>query len=366
MGAGSIAGLTQSQLQLGQSIDALRTPGAFDAAQQFGQTAGQGLSGLQNLQAMSVSAPELSQYQIADPTQYSAPLMEAAQMQGPQMFGSEQAQQYMSPYMQGVVDVQQRKAIDAARQSQLGANLGAARTGTFGGARQAVLQGSREAGLRQEMGDIQAKGLQDAFTQAQQQFERDRASSMQAQLANLNAAQQAAVQNQAAQLQTQGLNAQQAMQVALANQQSSLGVQQLGAGQNLEAQRANQAAELQAAQSSLGANQALAGLAGTMGGLGTQQLAGEIDILKTRGAYGDLERNIEQQQIDARRNDALTRANYGMTQIGDLSNLLRGTPLTDTRQVSTTPPPSFASQLSGMGLATLGMYNMSNPQQARP
>jgi hypothetical protein len=316
MGSGAIAGLTQGQQELGQSIDALQTPGAFGAAQQYGQTAAQGLAGLQNLQAMGVAAPELMQYQLA----------------GPQMFGGEQAQQYMSPYMQSVVDVQQRKAVDAARQAQLGANLGAARTGTFGGARQAVLQGSREAGLRQEMGDIQAQGLQRAYENAQQQFERDRAAQL-------------------------GVNQQ--------NLAAALGVQQLGAGQSLEAQRANQAAGLQAAQQRLGAGQALSGLAGTMGGLGTQQLAGEIDILKTRGAYGDLERNIEQQRIDSQRQALMDQANYGMTQIGDLASLLRGTPLTDTRQVSTVPPPSFASQLSGMGLTALGMYNLSNPQQAR-
>ena len=374
MGSGAVAGMTPEQVQLGKDIENLQVPDSYANARQYGQTAASGLGGLQNLQALGVSAPDLIQYQMNPALQvlggqYSAPLMEAAQMQGPQMFGAEQAQQYMSPYMQSVVDVQQRKAVDAARQAQLGANLGAARMGTFGGGRQAVIQGMREAGLRQEMGDIQAKGLQSAYENAQQQFERDRASGMQAQLANLNAAQQAAVQNQAAQLQTQGLTAQQAMQAALANQQAgltvgqqnlaaALDVQRLGAGQSLEAQRANQAAALQAAQTRLGAGQALAGLAGTMGSLGTQELAGQLDILKTRGAFGDLERAVEQQRIDAQRADALDRANYGMTQIGDLSNLLRGIPLSDSTQRTTTPPPSFASQLTGMGLTGIGLYNL--------
>lgn len=311
MGEGAIAGLTQGQQQLGQRIDALQTPGAFGTAQQFGQTAGAGLAGLQNLQAMGVAAPELMQYQLA----------------GPQMFGTEQAQQYMSPYMQGVVDVQQRKAIDAARQAQLGANLASARfgTGTYGGARQAVLQGAREAGLRQELGDIQARGLQSAYDQAAAQFERDRAAQMRTGEQNLAA---------------------------------SLGVQQLGAGQSLEAQRANQTAALQAAQQRLGAGQALSGLAQTMGGLGVQQLAGQMDILKTQGAFGDLERSIEQQRLDAQRQALMEQAEYGTTQVGQLSNLLRGVPLSDTRQTTTTPPPSFASQLTGMGLTGVGLYNL--------
>jgi len=374
MGRGAVAGLTESQQELGRSLEGLQAPSQFGTAAQFGQRAGAGLESLMGLQAQGVTAPQLQQFQMGPAQQvvggqYEAPLMQAAQMQGPQQFTSEALQQYMSPYMQGVVDVQQRKAIEAARQAQLGQNLGASRQGTYGGARQTLLQGQREAGLRQELGDIQATGLQQAFSQAQQQFERDRTASMQAQFANLNNAQQAAVQNQAAQLQSQGLSAQQAMQAALANQQAGLtvgqqnlaaqlGVQQLGAGQSLEAQRANQAAQLQAAQQQLAAAQGLGGLAQTMGGLGVQELAGQLDILKTRGAFGDLERAIAQQQLDAERQALMGRSQYGMTQVGDLSNLLRGIPLSDTTQTTTTPPPSFASQLTGLGLTGLGVYNM--------
>jgi hypothetical protein len=175
------------------------------------------------------------------------------------------------------------------------------------------------------MGDIQARGLQDAYTKAQQQFERDRAAQM-------------------------GVNQQ--------NLAAALGVQQIGAGQSLEAHRANQTAALQAAQQRLGAGQALSGLAQTMGGLGTQQLAGQLDILKTQGAFGDLERAIEQQRLDAQRQALMEQAEYGTTQIGQLSNLLRGVPLSDTRQTTTTPPPSLASQMAGMGLTGVGLYNL--------
>jgi len=374
LNADSVAGLTKEQQDLQADINRMGLPSAFTSAGEFGRDAASGLSALQNLQDMGVSAPDLMQYQMTPAQQvsagyYGAPTMQAAQMQGPQTFGVEQMQQYMSPYMQGVVDVQQRKAVDAAQRAQLGQNLGAARQGTYGGARQAVLQGLRESGLRQEMGDIQARGLQSAYDAASQQFERDRASTMQAQLANLNAAQQAAVQNQAAQLQTQGLNAEQALRTALSNQQAgltvgqqnlaaALDVQQLGAGQSLEAQRANQAAALQAAQQRLGASQGLGALAQTMGGLGTQQLAGELDILKTRGAFGDLDRAIEQQKIDAQRRDLMEKAQFGQTQVGQLSNILRGIPLSSSVQQVTTPPPSFASQLTGMGLTGIGLYNL--------
>ena len=260
IGAGTVAPMSQFQQALGTQLAGMTAPSQYALAEQAGQT---GAAGLQAL--MGVQAPE---------------------------FGSAQAQQYMSPYMQNVVDIQQRQAIDAARQAQLGGNLAAARQGTYGGARQALLQAQREAGLRTQLGDIQAQGLQRSYEQAQQQFERDRA------------------------------------------------------------------AGLQAGQTRLAAAQGLGGLAQTFGGLGTQQLAGELDILKTQGAFGDLQRSIAQQEMDAQRQSLMDQAQYGQTQVGQLSNLLRGVPLSDTTQATTTPPPSFASQLTGLGLTGLSLYNL--------
>lgn len=260
VGAGTIAPMSQFQQGVGAQLAGMTMPDQYALAEQTGQA---GAAGLQAL--LGVQAPE---------------------------FGSAQAQQYMSPYMQNVVDMQQRGAIDAARQAQLGGNLAAARQGTYGGARQALLQGQRESGLRTQLGDIQAQGLQRAYEQSQQQFERDRS------------------------------------------------------------------AGLQAGQTRLAAAQGLGGLAQTFGGLGTQQLAGELDVLKTQGAFGDLQRSISQQQMDAQRGELQDQAQYGMTQVGQLSNLLRGVPLSDTTQKNTTPPPSFASQLTGLGLTGLSLYNL--------
>jgi hypothetical protein len=309
MGAGQIAPMSQFQQMVGQNLGTLQTPGAFGAGEQAAQTAAGYMQGLAGLQAMGVEAPDLTQFQMGPARQFTG----------------QEAQQYMSPYMQNVVDIQQRQAVDAARRAQLGQNLSAARQGTYGGARQTLLQGEREAGLRTQMGDIQARGLQSAYEQAQQQFERDRAAQM-------------------------GVGQQ--------NLQAALGVQQLGAGQSLEAQRANQMAGLQAGQQRLGAAQGLGALGQTLGGLGTQQLAGQLDILKTQGAFGDLQRGIEQQQLDAQRQALMDQAQYGQTQVGQLSNLLRGIPMTDTRQTQTTPPPSFASQLTGLGMTGISLYNL--------
>jgi hypothetical protein len=277
VGAGTIAPMSQFQQAVGTQLAGMAPPDQFSLATQAGQAGASGLQALMGIQAPTMATP--------------------------QTFGSEQATQYMSPYMQNVVDIQQRRAIDAARAAQLGGNLAAARQGTYGGARQALLQAQRESGLRTQLGDIQAQGLQSAYQQAQQQFGADRTAEM-------------------------------------------------------EAERLNQASALQAGQTRLGAAQGLGGLAQTFGGLGTQQLAGELDVLKTQGAFGDLQRSVSQQQMDAQRQALQDQAQYGQTQIGQFSNLLRGIPLSGTTQTTTTPPPSFASQLTGLGMTGIGLYNL--------
>ena len=306
-GAGRVAGLSPTQQQLGQQIGQLGTPTQFAAGTSALQQGVGGLAGLLNQQAQAVNAPSLTAFQLGLPD----------------TFGSAQAQQYMSPFMQNVVQIQQRKAIEDAQKSQLGANLGAVRQGTYGGARQTLAQTERERGLREQLGDIQARGLEAAFGQSQQQFERDRA------------AQQ---------------------QTAIQNLQAALNVQQLGAGQGLEAQRANQAAALQAAQQRAQSAIGLGQMGQQFGQLGVAQQAADIDRLKTLGAYGDLERALAQQGIDARFADLARGIEFPEMQLDRLSGFIRGIPMSDKVETTTTPPPSFASQLSSMGIAGLGLY----------
>ena len=90
-------------------------------------------------------------------------------------FDSAAAQQYMSPYMQNVVDVQKAQALLDFDRGQAGRDAQAIQSGAFGGSRQAIAQGLANEDLQRRLGEIQATGQQRAFEQAQQQFERDRA-----------------------------------------------------------------------------------------------------------------------------------------------------------------------------------------------
>jgi len=88
---------------------------------------------------------------------------------GPQGF-QEQVGQYMSPYMQNVVDVQKRGAI---RDYQVGNTMQqaqATQAGAFGGGREAIQRAERERGLMGTLGNIQAQGSQAAYDQAANQF----------------------------------------------------------------------------------------------------------------------------------------------------------------------------------------------------
>lgn len=90
-----------------------------------------------------------------------------------QQFGQQQADQYMSPYIQSVIQNQQR---DAARQSAIQGTqqqAQAAQSGAFGGSRDAIMRAERERNLGLQQGDIQAAGLQNAYTNAQNQFNAD-------------------------------------------------------------------------------------------------------------------------------------------------------------------------------------------------
>jgi hypothetical protein len=84
-------------------------------------------------------------------------------------FGA-QASQYMDPYMQNVVDIQQREAQRQADIAGTQRGAQAVQAGAFGGSRQAIMDAEAARNLAMQKGDIQARGLQDAFSRGQTQF----------------------------------------------------------------------------------------------------------------------------------------------------------------------------------------------------
>jgi len=98
----------------------------------------------------------------------------------PQRFDTGIASMYMNPFQSLVSDIEQREARRASDITGEQIESRAAQSGGLGGYREAILQSERQRNLGQQLGDIEARGQRDAFAQAQQQFERDRANQLNA------------------------------------------------------------------------------------------------------------------------------------------------------------------------------------------
>lgn len=209
------------------------------------------------------------------------------------------SQAYMTPYMQDVVDVQQREARRQADISGQAQQAQAARAGAFGGARDIIQRSEANRALQTQLAGIQATGLQNAYQQAMQQFNAEQAQ-----------------RQQAAQLGEQS--------------------RQFGAGLGLQ-----------------GLQTALQG-AGQLGQLGQQQFTQEMDINKLQQQYGTQQQQQMQNILGQQYQDFLNYQNYPYKQIGFMSDLLRGLPLTQTSTAMYGQAPSTSSQLVGLGTAALG------------
>jgi hypothetical protein len=207
--------------------------------------------------------------------------------------------QYMSPYMDTVVARQQQDAqrqSDIARQAQ-GAQ--AARAGAFGGSGDYLMRGQAAGNLARQKGDIQAKGLQDAYTQAMGQFNQSQA------------------QNQAA----QQLNAQQ---------------QQFGAGLGLQ-----------------GLQTAMTG-AKSLADIGQTQYGQNLGLLDVQNKFGTQQQQQVQNALNTEYQDFLNYQNYPYKQMGFMSDMIRGLPLTQQSSTMFQAPPSMISQAAGLGTAAIG------------
>jgi hypothetical protein len=211
----------------------------------------------------------------------------------------EMAESYMSPYMQNVVDVQSQQArrqADIAAQTQ---QAQAARSGAFGGARDYISRAQGNADLQRNLANIQAAGSQNAYQQGMQQF-----------------------------------NAEQGATQAAANLNAQQG--QFGAGLGIQG--------LQTALSS----------ANTLGNLGNTQYTQNMGVTSMQNQLGGQQQQQVQGILNNQYQDYLNSQNYPYKQLGFMSDMLRGLPLTQQSATMYQPAPGFAQQAVGLGTAALG------------
>lgn len=263
------------------------------------------------------------------------------------------AQRYETPYMQQVVDVQQREARrqdEIARQAR---DAQAVRAGAFGGTRQAVAEAEAQRGLQDRLAQIQATGSQQAFQQAQQQYNLEQQQRNQllqlgqsgAQLYGSLGGQQAQL---GAMLPAQLAQAQAGIQAQGANLYGSLG-QGLGglAAQRagIDLQRAGTLGQMGQGIGQLGVNQAALGQAATQ--------LGQADVSTMMG-IGAMEQANEQAQTDAIRATQMQDVMAPFQQLAFVSDIYRGAPSTQSSLIGTSQPSASPFQTAaGLGIAAL-------------
>lgn len=217
------------------------------------------------------------------------------------------SQAYMNPYLQASLqpalqEVQRQYGITGAQ--EMG---NATRSGAFGGSREALMAAENQRNKNLAMNQMIGQGYNTAFDKAQQ---------------------------------SQQFGA-------------TLGLQGLQAGQ-------------QGVQGAVGAGQyGLAGLgqagasASTLGQLGQTQFGQEQAANQAMLAAGTQQQQLQQKGLDTAYQQYQAQLNYPYQQIGFMSDLLRGLPLTQ-QSTSMYQNPSMISQAAGLGTAGIGAYGMYN------
>jgi hypothetical protein len=282
--------------------------GLMQTAPQLGDaTAMAGMAGLGALNTQYTFNP----YQTQQFTGTNTP--PGYDAQGKFQPGTGSVGQYMSPYMDTVVARQQSDAQrqgEIARQMQ---NAQAARSGAFGGSGNLLANNQLNASLMRQKGDIQAKGLQDAYQQAMQQFN----------------------QSQAQNLAGNQLNAQQ---------------QQFGAGLGLQ-----------------GLQTAMTG-AKSLADIGQTQYGQNLGLLDVQNKFGTQQQQQAQNALNTEYQDFLNYQNYPYKQLGFMSDMIRGLPLTQQSQTMYAQPPSMIQQAAGLGITgkALGVFAEGGSVDERP
>lgn len=290
-------------------------------------------------------------------------------------FTGAERDRYMSPYLEGVLDVQKRRAREDYLKSMPQQAATAIGAGAFGGSREGVQRAEAQSDYLDRIGDIEATGRQQAFDRASQLFEADRRAEMgldqtragerrQAEQLGLGAAGQLA--GQAGRLagfggQEFGQDLQRASALGslggqergIAESFAGLGRGQLGVGQALGGFGGQMA----------GFGQGIAGLGGQFAGvgsrladLGARARAGDIESARLLETIGKSQMARDQASLDMGYQDFLRQQGVPAERLGLFSSVLRGIPVQPSRTAIQYQANNPLKDILGTGIAALGAY----------
>ena len=297
------------------------------AAMGYGQNMQAATGSAQDMQAALMGgSPEAQAAAMQQANLGNAPLAQAAQFGGPQNVNAQNVgtqdytgsnvSKYMNPYIQSALnpqleEVQRQYDITGTQQKS-----GAAKAGAFGGSREALMaaENQRNAGIAKNQ--IIGQGYNQAFQNAQQQFNTQQQADLQAQQANQGANLQAGLANQNMGYNTGLQNAQLQQQAGLANQ-SLAG--QFGLQQGQFGQAANQFNAGNQQQANL-ANQALAGQYGMQQGQFNQAANQANQAARNQFGMANLSNQQQANQLNQASQNQFGLSNLANLQQSNLAN----------------------------------------------
>jgi hypothetical protein len=292
-----VAGFSPLQQQAQSNIANMQTPGSYATGQDYATTAGLG--------ALSTANPAM-QYGGLGAT-YGGLGAQTGLGYGQQATNAQAVGAYMNPYLQNVLSPamqlqqQQFGQIGAQNQAQ------ATQQGAFGGGRQAVMQGLNQQNQMLAQNQLVGQGYSNAYDTAQR---------------NMQAA-------------------------------ASLGMQ--GTAQGMQGAQAG----LQGVQGAQAAYQQLGAQGANMANIAGQETQTGLNIAQAQQAAGAAQQAQQQNIINQQIQNYATAQQYPMTQLANMSSLLRGLPMQATTTQSYQAAPSSVSTLAGLGTAGLGAYKMA-------
>ena len=209
------------------------------------------------------------------------------------------ANAYMNPYVTGVLDIQTREAnLEASKRLEKMRADSSAR-GAFGGSRSGIMEGEWDKNLGQNLADIQAKGLNEAYQQGRTQFNADEARQLEA---------------------------------------WRLGGSQWSNEQN----------------NAVGVANAKTGLGGLMASVGDKDFSTNRQIIQDIMNLGLTEEGRRQKELDLDYGDFQEQRGYPWQQLQNYAGLIYGTPFKQTDSAVANAAPNWLNQMAGISTLLWG------------
>jgi hypothetical protein len=195
-------------------LESMKMPEQYGQAGDLALSAGEGLANMSNYAPGQIKPTEV----------------QGATMQGPDAWNTQQAQNYMNPYINTALQSQNDLSNRQFNSTMQGLRSQQAGAGAFGGSRGAIQEQQAQQGQNLNLQNLNAQGLNQAYNTGMGAFQNQQGMQQNANQANAGWAQQANLANQQTDLTAQTQNQQAGLQANQQNQGALTASGGMGAG----------------------------------------------------------------------------------------------------------------------------------------